>query len=168
VTSTDLLPGPGEEKSALGSLLDFATPYKKAGAVIQYDLLQFGLYGSVVVIVTGLVALLLPGTTSIRHSNFYWVFGSETASVVSLMRALAIPAIISGGTLLMLDAWLMLVRTSARWRSVVVMQAAIGGVGGVICTVFLALVILNLAIWIALMVLALLLLGTILGMVAGG
>lgn len=158
---------PAPEDDALQSLLRRIGDYGKT-AVIPYDLLQFGLYGSVVVIVTGLFALILPGAASIRHSHFYLVLGSETASVVSLMRALAIPAIISGGCLLLLDACLMQVHTSARWRSMVVIQAAAGGVGGVICTIFLALVILNLAIWIVIMALMLMLVGVILGAIAGG
>ena len=68
----------------------------------------------------------------------------------------------------MLDAYLMLVRTSARWRSVVVVQAAVGGTGGAICAIFLALMILNLAIWVAIVALALVLLGMMFGAMAGG
>jgi hypothetical protein len=158
---------PAPKDDALQSLLRRIGSYGKT-AVIPYDLLQFGLYGSVVVIATGLFALILPGAASIRQSDFYLILGGTTASVVALMRALAIPAIISGGCLLLLDACLMQVRTSARWRSVVVAQAAIGGLSGVICTVFLALVILNLFIWIVLVTLALMLVGMILGIMASG
>ena len=62
----------------------------------------------------------------------------------------------------MFDAYLMLGRTSAPWRFMVVVQAAIGGIGGVICMIFLALVILNLAIWIVIVVLALMVIGVML------
>jgi hypothetical protein len=167
MNTNDLTPRPGD-RSALDSLLEKVTPYEKVGAVIPFDLLQFGLFGSVITIVTGLLALAMPGADSIRSSDFYLLLGGVVASLVTLTRALAGPAIIFGGALLVLDAVLMTVRTSARWRSVIVLQAAAGGLGGVLATAFLALVILNLVIWIALAALVLMAIGALLAVLAGG
>lgn len=155
------------EDDALQSLLERMGPYGKT-ALIPYDLLQFGIYGSAIVIITGLFALTLPSAAAIRHSDFYLILGDVTAGLDSFMGTVAAPMIIFGGTLLVLDAGLMLVRTSARWRSVVVIQALAGGAGGFICTFFLALVILNLAIWIAIVALALVLVSVLLGTMSSG
>jgi hypothetical protein len=163
----DLVPAPDDD-SALASLLRGAIPYERAGAVVPRELLQFGLYGSAIVIITGLLALTLPGADAIRHSGFYLVLGSVLANLDSLMGALAGPAIIFGGALLIVDAYLMQVRTSAKWRSVVVIQAGVGGAGGIMATLFLALIILNLAIWIAIIALGLGAIMLIIGAMAGG
>ena len=172
MSSTDLTPASDnavpDDGSALRALLDHAIPYEKAGAVIPHDLLQFGLLGSGIVIATGLLALTLPDSAAIRHSDFYLVLGSLTASLDTVMGRAASPALICGGILLVLDACLMQVRTSSAWRYTVVAQAIAGGIGGAFCTVFLALIILNLAIWIAIIALAVVILGVILGMMAGG
>ncbi len=155
--------------SALDSLLERVIPYEEVGAVVPLNLLQFGLLGSGVVIVTGLLALALPGAESIRHSGFYWVLGNTVASLVTFMRTLAGPAIVLGVALLVLDAFLFVVRTSARWRSIIVLQAMVGGLGGVLATAFLALLILNLAIWITLFVLgAALVLMLLVALASGG
>jgi hypothetical protein len=167
MSSTDLVAAPYED-SALKSLLRKATGYEKAGAVIPGGLMQFGLLGSTLIIATGLLALILPGATSIRRSGFYLVLGGPTASLGSIMGHVAILALICGGSLLVIDAGLMQVRTSEYWRYVVVAQAVAGGIGGAFCTIFLALVILNLAIWIALFALGLMIIFMIIGAMAGG
>lgn len=147
---TDLVPGSSASGgSALKDLLAHSVVYEKAGAVIPRDLLQFGLFGSIVVIVTGLLALVLPDPASISRGEFFLVLGSTAASLDSLMHGLAIPAIVCGVLLLGLDIYLMQVPTSEQWRWAVVGQAAAGGAGGVLCVVFLALVVLNIALWIA-------------------
>jgi len=163
VSSADWTPAsPDDSDNALKSLLRRSVIYERAGAVVPHDLLQVGLFGSIVVIIAGLFALILPSATSISHSGFYWILGSTIAHVASFMRVVAAPALIVGGSLLVFDAYLMLGRTSAPWRFMVVVQAAIGGIGGVICMIFLALVILNLAIWIVIVVLALMVIGVML------
>jgi hypothetical protein len=168
MSPSDLLPAATDDDNALRSLLNHAVSYEKAGAVIPFDLMRFGLLGSVVVIGTGLLALILPDADSVRHSGFYLVLGGLAADTTFMMKALAIPAIFFGMCLLALDVYLMNVRTSDRSRSIVVAQAAMGGAGGAICTVFLALAVLNLVIWITLIVLGLVLLGVFLSALAAG
>jgi uncharacterized membrane protein len=165
--STDLLSGSGDD-NALKSFLDRVVPYEKAGAIVPNDLLQFGFFGSIIVIVTGLLASAFPDPASIRDGGFYLVLGDTAASVTALMKALAIPAIVAGGSLLVVDAFLMKVRTSAHWRSVIVAQAAVGGAAGAICTGFLALLILNLVLWIIIVALILMTIGVLLSALAGG
>jgi hypothetical protein len=109
-----------------------------------------------------LFALILPSTTSISHSGFYLVLGTTIAQVASFMRVVAAPALIIGGSLLVFDAYLMLGRTSAPWRSMVVIQAVLGGTGGLVAVAFLALVAVNLVIWVAIVVLALMVIGVML------
>lgn len=168
MSSPDLLPVPTGDDNALRSLLNRAVPYEKAGAVIPFDLIRFGLLGSIVVICTGLLALIMPSAESVRDGGFYLVLGGLAAEVTSLMKALAVPGILFGTCLLGLDIYLMKVRTSERSRSVVAAQAAMGGASGTVCTVFLALFVLNLAIWIAFVMLGLLLLAAFLSLLAGG
>lgn len=138
---------------ALGTLLSRVVDYEKAGAVISEDLLKFGLAASALVIATGLLALALPSPDAIRHGHFFLLLGGAAADLKSLIDALALPAIGCGVALIVLDLVLMGVRTTARWRTAVVAQAVVGGVAGTLCTLLLALIALNLAIWIALMVL---------------
>ena len=168
MASTDLVPSSGDASgSALKDFLSHSTIYEKAGAVMPRDLVQFGLYGSGVVILTGLVALVLPKPWSISHGGFFLVLGGPETHLDALMHHLAVPAIVCGLLLLGLDVFLMLVPTGEHWRWAVVGQAAAGGVGGLLGVIFLALLILNLAIWIALISLilggALMLLGAMAG-----
>jgi hypothetical protein len=145
-----------------------ATDYGKAGAIIPSDLLQVGFFGNITIIVTALLALILPSAASISHSGFYLVLGSTTAHVASFMREMAAPALITGGTLLILDAYLTVARTAALWRSVIVVQAIVGAVGGLICAAFLGLVVLNLAIWIIIVALVVMVIGVFFAAMAGG
>jgi hypothetical protein len=153
VPSPNLAAGSGEDRSALDSLLDKVIPHETIGATVSFDLLQFGLYGSIIVIVTALLALAMPGAESIRHSGFYLLFGGAVADLVTFLRALAVPAVTFGGMLLILDAVLLTVRTPSWSRSLITLQAAAGTFSGVVATAFLALLLLNLVIWIVIMVL---------------
>jgi len=118
--STDLAPEPSEGGSALGDFLSRSVVYEKAGAVIPRDLLQFGLYGSIVVIATGILALIIPSAESIRQGDFYLVLGGTAADIGALLHALAIPSIVCGLALLGLDLYLMEGRRSEYWRGAVV------------------------------------------------
>jgi hypothetical protein len=146
MSSADLLAAsrPPEE-SALSDFLRHTTVYERAGAVIPRDLLRFGFVGSLVVIGTGLMALLFPSPQSIKQGDFFLLFGSQAAGLASFLHALAIPAIVCGLGLLALDLYLMRVPTSEHWRLAVVAQAAAGAASGALCTLFLALLGLNAA-----------------------
>jgi hypothetical protein len=169
MASTDLVPSSpdGGEGSALSDFLSRTTIYEHAGAVIPRDLLQSGFFGSIVVILTGLLALVFPGADSIRDGGFFLVLGGQVADLASIMRAAAVPAIVCGLALLGLDLYLMRTPSSDYGRTAVVAQAAAGGVGGMVSTVFLALVILNLAIWVALIVCGAAVVLLVLGVMAG-
>jgi hypothetical protein len=156
------------EEDALGSLLGRITVHERAGAVVPTDLLQFGFYASAITIATGVLALLWSDPESVRHGGFYLVLGGASATMTSLMKALAVPAICAGVLLLGVDLFLMKVRTSARWRAVIVGQAALGGAVGLIGTFFLALVLLNLVLWILIVMLALAVIGVFFAALAGG
>jgi hypothetical protein len=149
MSSKELVPTPADSNgSALSQFLSRTIDYNKAGAVIPRDLLSFGLLGSIVVIATGLLALVFPGPGAVRHGGFFLVLGTQAAGLDSLMHAIAIPAILCGLALLALDLYLMRVPTSQQWRSAVVAQAAGGGLGAALSALFLALVLLNLVIWV--------------------
>jgi len=165
---SDLLPARIEDDNALRSLLNRVVDHDEAGSVIGLDLLVFGFLGSLVVIFTALVALILPEPESIRQSSFYLVLGGAVASLTGLMKALAIPALIAGVSLLVLDLFLMKVRTSEHSRSVIVIQAAMGGTGGALCTIFLALALLNLVLWIIIVTLFLMAIGVMLAGIGSG
>jgi hypothetical protein len=151
--SPDLLPTQVDSDNALRLLLNRAISYENAGAVIPLDLLRFGFLGSIIVIATGIIALILPGADAVRHSDFFLVLGGLAANVTTLMKALALPAILFGTCLLGVDIYLMKVRTPESSRFIVIAQAAMGGAGGAICTTFLALLVLNFFIWIVIAIL---------------
>ncbi len=164
MTSTDPVPRSRGGGSALESLLSRSVIHEKAGAVIPRDLLRFGLYGSIVCIATGLLALLFPTADSIRHGDFFLILATPAADLQSVMHAAAIPLIVCGVALLALDPYLMQGRRSEHWRSAVVAQAATGAVG----TVFLALVIINLVLWIVIAAFCLTMLCGLIASRAGG
>jgi hypothetical protein len=150
MTSTDLVPRSGEGDSALEAFLSRTVIHELAGAAIPRDLLRFGLYGSIVVIATGVLGLVFPDADSIRRGSFFLIFSAPAADMRTIMHVVAIPLIACGVALLLLDLYMMQGRRSEHWRSVVVAQATAGGIGGVVSAVFLALVIINLVLWIVL------------------
>jgi hypothetical protein len=169
MASTELVPSvPEDGGSALSDFLSRSTVYEKAGAVIPRDLLQFGYFGSMVVIGTGVLALVFPSPESVHHGGFFLLLGSQAADLVSFLHAIAIPAIVCGLALLGLDVYLMRVPTSEHWRSAVVAQAAAGGVGGTLCTLFLVLLLLNLMIWVLLIACGVAVVLLVVGVMAGG
>jgi hypothetical protein len=143
--------------SALSDFLKHTKIYDVTKAVMPKDLVQFGLYGSGVLMATALIALLLPDPSSIRstqvsfiiHAHLFFVGRALEATIVGLLQALAIPAIVASVVLLALDIYLMQVPTSQEWRYAVVGQAVAGGLNGVLGVIFLALLLFNLAMWIA-------------------
>ncbi len=150
-----------DDDSALKSLLARAAVHNKA--VIPTDLVQFGLYGSAIVIVTALLALAMPSADSISHSSLYLVLGSTVGDVVSFARELAVPSLIFGFALLGVDLYLMNVPTRAHSRATIVTQAAAGGVSATLCAVFLALLVINLVIWAFIVAACLMALGAVIG-----
>lgn len=151
MASSEVVPitGDGRGASALSDFLRHTTVYERAGAALPRDLIQFGFLGSIVVIATGLLALAFPSPQAIEHGGFFLVLGGMAAGLASFLHALAVPAILCGLALLGLDVYLMRVPSSEQWRGAVVAQAAAGGIGGALATIFLALLLLKLAIWIA-------------------
>jgi hypothetical protein len=146
-----VLPASDEQYSALSSFLRRTVTYGPK-AVIPRDLLQFGFLGASVVIATGLLAFAVPTPAAIAHGHFFWVLGGFAADLAACLHTLAVPAILCGLGLLGLDFYLMQVPTSERSRPAVVAQAVAGGASAALGTVFLALLLFNLMIWIALIV----------------
>jgi hypothetical protein len=132
-------------RSALGDFLDHVDIYNKG--VIPRDLVQLGLYGSTVMILTGLVALVIPSPHSISQGELFLLFASIGAGLAGFLQVLAVPAILFGLLLLGIDVYLSQVPTGERSRWIVVGQATAGGIGGGIGVLFLALVIFNVVLW---------------------
>jgi hypothetical protein len=168
--SSELVPSPPDHSgSALSDFLRHSVVHEKAGSIIPLDLLSFGLLGSGVVILTGLLALAFPSPHAVAQGQFFLLLASEAAGLDSLMKHLAIAAICSGFLLLGIDLILMQVRTSEHWRLAVVGQAAVGGVGGMLCTLLLAIAILNFVLWIVIIVCCIALFLFVIGaMLSGG
>lgn len=144
----DLLPALPEEGSALRDFLDQTVVYEKAGGVMPRGLVMFGFYGSVAIVVAGLLSLTLPDPYSIQSGGFFLVFSGQASSLDGLMSALAGPEILLGLALIGLDVYLTLVPTTETWRWAIVGQTGLGGLGGSLGVIFLVLFIFNLAIWI--------------------
>lgn len=136
------------EESALSSLLKHARVYELAGAPIPHSLLLYGVVGSAVMLLTGLFALVLPAPEAIHHSSFFWFMKSPAASVVSWMQAIAIPSVIIGLLMLLVDHYVASGRRSEFWRGVIVTQSVVGTISGLVCALFLALVLFILVVYI--------------------
>lgn len=140
------------DDSPFAQFLNNTVSYEKTGAVIPMELLRFGLFGSLIVIATGLVALMIPSAGEIQGSDFFLVLEDQVADISTIMHTAAFPAIGFGVALLLVDLYLMRVPTSEHSRVLVVGQAAAGGIGGMVCAIFLALALLNLVLWIIIIV----------------
>ena len=81
MSSTDLGPRSAEGDSALEAFLSRTVIHELAGAAIPRDLLRFGLYGSIVVIATGVLGLVFPGANSIRRGSFFLILGTPAADM---------------------------------------------------------------------------------------
>ncbi len=149
------------EGSALQDFLGRSVIYERAGAAIPRDLLRFGLYSAAVIVGTGILALVLPSPTHVRHGGFFLLFASQAAGLTSVIQSLAVPLIVLGGTLALLDAFLAQGRRASGWRSVIVAQAAVGGAGGFMSGAVAALVLISLLLWVLIAVAAVALIGII-------
>jgi hypothetical protein len=177
----DLIPHPTASKSpsrrtgegsALRDLLEHSLIHERAGAAIPRDLMQFGFYGAAIITATGLLALALPTNPSALHSHsfhgFFLVLDGPAGDIGASLHSIAIPLIVLGVGLLVLDVILSRGARSAGWRPVVVAQAAVGGVGGVIPAVFIVIALINLVIWVLFIAAVLGLIGLIIaGLLSG-
>jgi hypothetical protein len=136
--------------SALQDLLSHVVPYELAGGPIPRRLLLFGVLGSVLLLATGLLALILPAPGVIRSSQFFWFEAPAAATVVGWMQAIALPAVAVGGAMLVVDSYLANGNRSEHWRPVVGAQSVVGNLSGVLSAVFLAFVLFIIVIYIVL------------------
>jgi len=165
----DLVPYvPGPQDDALRRFLRNVTSYEGAGAPIPHALWQFGLYGSLTIIASGLLTFILPDKSWIRDGGFFLLFGDFAAALTSTIASLAVPAIVLGVLLLGINLWLRDRRTSEAWRSAVVLQFAMAGGGATLYAGVAVLFVLNLALWIAIIGSAVALLCVIVWAAAGG
>ena len=117
---------------------------------------SFGLGGSIALVISGLVALILPSPTAIREGGFFVILRGTSADAVEIVHPLAIPALIAGGVCLLASLVLM------RWRSTVmsgiagVVQTIAGAIGGIASVLCIAVLAVNLLIWTVVTLLAIL------------
>ncbi|MBJ7469800.1 MAG: hypothetical protein JHD16_00790 [Solirubrobacteraceae bacterium] len=137
-----------QHPSPLGAFLRSATSHQRAGGPIPIDVLRYGIIGSAVVILTGVVALLLPPAPDLSSSGFFLLLGRQVSWIVEFAKHLAVPAIGCGLALLCLDLYLMRAPSGRYSRAFVVGQAVAGGALGALGAVFLALVALNMVLWV--------------------
>jgi hypothetical protein len=91
MSSREIVPlGRADDGSALQSLLDRSVIYERTGSVIPWGLLRFGFCGAGVIVLTGLLALILPGSLEIRHGGFFLLFGGQAAALADFLRGLVV------------------------------------------------------------------------------
>jgi hypothetical protein len=138
------------EKNALLGLLARSVVHEQAGAPIPSDLLRFGFAAAAALLLTALVGALMPSPALVRHAHFFLLFGGVAARLTRVLQGLGPFALALGCGLLTLDLFLESGRRHAAWRYVIVGQAALGAACLSLDSALLAIILLDLALWIML------------------
>jgi hypothetical protein len=140
------------EENALLGLLARSVVHEQAGAPIPSDLLRFGFAGAGALLLTALIAALMPSPAVVRQAHFFLLFGGVAATLTRVLQALGPFTLALGCGLLVLDLCLESGRRHAAWRYAIVGQAALGAAGLGLDGVLLAIVLLDMALWIMIVV----------------
>lgn len=158
--SQEWLPTPQRQRDAMTSptvsafedFMRHVVPWNKYR--IPTPILVFGLVGSVLVLATGLLALVLPSADAIRTSGFFWFLAEPVATLVSWMHVMALPFVGLGMVALAIDAYAASGPRTAFWRHAVEVESYVGAAGGIFSALFLTAVVFILIVYVVLAILA--------------
>jgi hypothetical protein len=124
--------------------------HEQAGAPIPSELLGFGFLAAAALLLTALIAALMPSPALVRQAHFFLLFGAVAAALTGTLQALGPFTLALGCGLLALNLCLESGRRHAAWRIVIVGQAALGAAGLGLDGLLAAIVLFDLALWIML------------------
>ena len=146
--------------SAFEDFMRHVVPWNKFR--IPRTILLFGLAGSVLVLATGLLALVLPSADAIRSSGFFWFLTEPVTTLVSWMHFMALAFVGIGLVALAIDAYAASGPRTAFWRYAVEVESYVGAAGGVISVLFLTAVVFILVVYVVLAIVAIVAVGFLL------
>ncbi len=135
----------GREDNALLGLLARSVVHEQAGAPIPMELLQFGFAAAASLLLSALIAALMPSPALVAQAHFFLLFGDVAATLTRALQTLAPFALALGCGLLALNLVLESGRRHAAWRYAIVGQAALGGACLSLDGMLLAIVLFDLA-----------------------
>jgi len=155
--------------SALKSLLDHSVPYEKAGAPLPFDLAQFGFLGGGLLVACALAGLIAPQPATIEQGGLFLILGGLAAGIAQFLREIAPAALLTGLGFALVDL-LLLGTPSGEWSRWLVTAQLVAGIGVASPAVLaIAVVALNIALWVAIIaVVFLVLLALVAAAFAGG
>ena len=119
-------------------------------------------------LLSGLLAVVFSNPQAIRTGTFFLLFASEGAGLDSLIQTIALPAVALGLLLLGMDLYLAQGWHHENWRTAIVAQSLVGSVVGFFCALFVGIVLVNVALWLAIVGVVLAIIGMILSGGANG
>jgi hypothetical protein len=143
------LPARRQENALLG-LLARSVVHEETGAQIPSDLLRFGFLAAAALLLTALIGALMPSPAAVHQAHFFLLFGGVAATLTRALQALMPFTLALGCGLAVLNLCLASGRRHAAWRYAIVGQAALGAAGLSLDSALLAIILLDLALWIML------------------
>jgi hypothetical protein len=137
------LPARREENALLG-LLARSVVHEQAGAPIPSELLGFGFLAAAALLLTALIAALMPSPALVAQAHFFLLLGGVAATLTGTLQALGPFTLALGCGLLALNLVLESGRRHAAWRYAIVGQAALGAACLSLDGLLLAIILLDL------------------------
>lgn len=110
---------------------------------------RMGLGGSLLVMASSAGGLSLPSPTAIHHGSFFIVLHDFSANAAEVIQRYAMPTLIFGGACLLVNLSLAPWRTHALAGAAAILGAATGAASAIVCIAVLAVLLVNLVIWAA-------------------
>jgi len=134
-------------RSALDAFLDKTVTYERMPTRIPRTVVALGAGGGALMLVDGLVGMAV-GTQDARTNSFFLVGGDAISSILSWTAAFAGPLAIAGLIALVANAAMLAIPGGWSPRIVCYLEPAVGGAAGLVWLCVIAVVVINLAIWI--------------------
>lgn len=141
-------------QSALRSVLDHTVAHEGTDAPVHPELVGYGMIASGITITVSILGLLLHHPSTLAHSGFFLILGTQAAGLGSALHTIAVPLLCIGLSLLGLGIYLRVEPRprSAGWRHAVVGQTVCGGSSVLVSGTFAAIFIINFLFWLAIAV----------------
>jgi hypothetical protein len=159
-------------RSALDDFLQRAVAYENAGAELPRRLLGYAALGATCLVATAALFAMLPDPQAAHRSGLLLIGKGVGDVLLSIARGLVLPLAVVGVVLLVLDGVLFVGGGTRRlgWHYAVAAQPFVGGVGLGVGALLLALVVINVVIWllfVALLIAAVLAVVALMALLAG-
>lgn len=134
-------------RSALDAFLDKTVTYERMPTRVPRTVVALGAVGGGIMLADGVVGMVV-GTQDTRTNSFFLVGGHALSSILAWTAAFAGPLAIAGLIALVANAAMLVIPGGWSPRIVCYLEPAVGGAVGLVWLCVIAVVLINLAIWI--------------------